>query len=81
MSAVYEIDPLDDAELAADVEFVPLAHDLRAVLVVGAAAKAAARRRIARRQVEREAEAKRVKRTKLARSNERHRGTQPGGAA
>lgn len=75
MTAAHEIDPLDEAELSAEVEFVPLTHGLRAVLVVGWDAKAEALQRIARREAEREAEAKaqakRVKREALGRSNAR----------
>lgn len=73
MSAAAGIDPVDEAELEAVVELVPLAHGLRAVLVVGYVAKAETLRRIERRGAEREAEAKakarRVKREALARSN------------
>lgn len=85
MSAAAGIGSLEHAQLEADVELVPLAHGLRAVLVVGWEAKAEALRRIARREAEREREAKdgarRAKTDKLARSNERRRGTRPGGAA
>lgn len=68
-------DPLDEAEVAAGVEFRRLPHGLCAVLIVGPEAKVEALRRIAHRQAEREAQAKaerrRVKRQSLARSNPR----------
>lgn len=78
MAPVVGIDILRPGEADASVEVVPLAHDLAAVYVVGAEARAWVAQRIAARAREGVAEQRRPKR---ARQQQNARPGRRGGAA